>query len=219
MGEGDPRCSYNQAMAFPLEKGTFDALIFDCDGTLVDSAEAHLYSLQQALAPLGLTITPEWYHPRHGLGPEDLLDAYEADFKVGSLARDVFYDRVNQAYLSGVHLIKEIKVVADVAREWFGKVPMAIASNGVRKNVEATLIATRLRPLFYTLVTADDVEHGKPAPDVYIEAASRLRVNADRVVVFEDSDEGLEAARRAGMRAYDIRQVWSPMRQSHGLKL
>ena len=205
-------------MAFPLEKGTFDALIFDCDGTLVDSAEAHLYSLQQALAPLGMTMTPEWYHPRHGLGPEDLLDAFEADFKVESLARDAFYDRVNEAYLSSVHLIKEIKVVADVAREWFGKVPMAIASNGIRKNVESTLIATRLRPLFYTLVTADDVEHGKPAPDVYLEAASRLRVNPDRVVVFEDSDEGLEAARRAGMRAYDIRQVWSPMRHSNGLK-
>jgi len=206
-------------MAFPLEKGTFDALIFDCDGTLVDSAEAHLYSIQQALAPLGMTMTPEWYHPRHGLGPKDLLDAYEADFRVESLAREAFYDRVNEAYLSGVHLIKEIKVVAEVAREWFGRVPMAVASNGVRKNVESTLIATRLRPLFYTIVTADDVKHGKPAPDVYLEAASRLRVNPERAIVFEDSDEGLEAARRAGMRAYDIRQVWSPMRQSHGLKL
>lgn len=219
MGEGDPRGSYDQAMAFPLEKGTFDALIFDCDGTLVDSAEAHFYSLQQALAPLGLTMTPEWYHPRHGLGPEDLLDAYEAEFKVESLIRTEFYERVNHAYLASVHLIQEIKVVTNVAREWFGRVPMAVASNGVRKNVEATLIATRLRPLFYTLVTADDVEHGKPAPDVYLEAARRLRVNPDRAVVFEDSDEGLEAARRAGMRAYDIRQVWSPMRQSHGMKL
>jgi HAD superfamily hydrolase (TIGR01509 family) len=206
-------------MAFPLEKGTFDALVFDCDGTLVDSAEAHFYSLQQALAPMGLTMTPEWYHPRHGLGPDDLLDAYEADFKIQSLVRTDFYQRANEAYLASVHLIQEIKVVADVARQWFGKVPMAVASNGVRKNVEATLIATRLRPLFYTVVTADDVERGKPAPDVYLEAARRMRVDPDRVIVFEDSNEGLEAARRAGMRAYDIREVWSPMRQSHGLKL
>jgi beta-phosphoglucomutase-like phosphatase (HAD superfamily) len=206
-------------MAFPLEKGTFDALVFDCDGTLVDSAEAHLYSLQQALAPLGLTMSPEWYHPRHGLGPDDLLDAYEADFKVESLAREDLYERVNEAYRSSIHLIQEIKIVTDVAREWFGRVPMAVASNGIRKNVEATLIATRLRPLFYTLVTADDVEHGKPAPDVYLEAARRMRVKPERAIVFEDSDEGLEAARRAGMRAYDIRQVWLPMRQSQGLKL
>lgn len=206
-------------MAFPLVNGTFDALVFDCDGTLVDSAEAHLYSIQQALAPIGLAMPPEWYHPRHGLGPEDLLDAYEADFKVESLARADFYQRANEAYLASVHLIQEIKVVADVARQWFGKVPMAVASNGIRKNVEATLITTRLRPLFYTVVTADDVKHGKPAPDVYLEAAQRMRVDPDRVIVFEDSNEGLEAARRAGMRAYDIREVWSPMRQSHGLKL
>ena len=200
-------------MAFPLEKGTFDALVFDCDGTLVDSAEAHLYSIQQALAPLGQTMPPEWYHPRHGLGPDDLLDAYEADFKVESLVRKDFYEQVNEAYLSSVNLIREIKVVADIARDWFGKVPMAVASNGVRRNVEATLIATRLRPLFYTIVTAGDVDHGKPAPDVYLEAARRMRVKPERVIVFEDSNEGLEAARRAGMRALDIREVWSPERE------
>jgi HAD superfamily hydrolase (TIGR01509 family) len=84
---------------------------------------------------------------------------------------------------------------------------MAVASNGVRKNVEATLIATRLRPLFYTIVTAADVEHAKPAPDVYLEAARRMRVRPERIVVFEDSDEGLEAARTAGMRSFDIRRA------------
>ena len=143
----------------------------------------------------------------------------EADFKIEALARADFYQRANEAYLASVHLIQEIKVVADVARLWFGKVPMAVASNGIRKNVEATLIATRLRPLVDTIVTADDVQRGKPAPDVYHEAARRMRVEPDRVIVFEDSNEGLEAARRAGMRAYDIREVWSPMRQSHGIKL
>ena len=203
-------------MAFDLEKGSFDALVFDCDGTLVDSAGAHLYSIQQALAPFGLTMSPEWYQLRHGLGPDDLLDAYEAEFKVESLVRADFYESANDAYLGGVNLIQEIKVVADVARKWFGTVPMAVASNGVRKNVEATLVATRLRPLFYTIVTADDVENAKPAPDVYLEAARRMRVKADRVIVFEDSDEGLEAAHRAGMRSFDIRKVWSPDRESQG---
>jgi beta-phosphoglucomutase-like phosphatase (HAD superfamily) len=203
-------------MAFVLEKGTFDALVFDCDGTLVDSAGAHLYSIQEALAPLGLSMPPEWYQSRHGLGPDDLLDAYEAEFKVESLARADFYERANEAYLGGVNLIQEIKVVADVARQWFGTVPMAVASNGVRKNVEATLIATRLRPLFYTIVTAGEVKHAKPAPDVYLEAARRMRVKPERVTVFEDSDEGLEAAKRAGMRSFDIRKVWAPGHGSRG---
>lgn len=196
-------------MAFSLEKGTFDALVFDCDGTLVDSAPAHLSSIQQALAPLGLTMSPEWYKQRTGLGPDDLLDAYESDFKVASLIRSDYYQRVNEAYLANLNLIQEIKIVADVARKWFGQVPMAVASNGVFKNVEATLIETRLRPLFYTIVTASDVARPKPAPDVYMEAARRMRVKPDRVIVFEDSDEGLHAAQSAGMRSIDIRTVWS----------
>ncbi|QNI38228.1 HAD family hydrolase [Edaphobacter albus] len=196
-------------MALDLEKGTFDALIFDCDGTLVDSANAHLYSIQQGLAPLGLTMSPEWYHKRTGLGPEDLLDAYEAEFRVESLVREDFYERVNQAYLANLHLVQEIKVVTEVARKWFGTVPMAVASNGIRKNVEATLIALRLRPMFYTIVTSDEIERPKPAPDVYLEAAKRMRVLPKRVIVFEDTNEGLEAAHRAGMKAIDVREVRS----------
>jgi beta-phosphoglucomutase-like phosphatase (HAD superfamily) len=194
-------------MAFVLEKGTFDALVFDCDGTLVDSAGAHFYSIQQALAPLDLTMPPEWYKRRTGLGPDDLLDAFEAEFTTQPLDRRAFYERTNEAYLAGVNLIQEIKVVTDVARQWFGKIPMAVASNGVRRNVEATLVATRLRPLFYTIVTADDVEHAKPAPDVYLEAARRMRVSPERVIVFEDSNEGLEAAHAARMRSFDVRKA------------
>lgn len=194
-------------MVFELEKGTFDALVFDCDGTLVDSAPAHLHSMQEALSHQGLTMEPEWYSTRHGLGPDDLLDAYEADFKVEALVREDFYRRVNEVFLVNLHLIREIQVVTDVARHWFGIVPMAVASNGVRKNVEATLIATRLRPLFYTIVTAGEVEHAKPAPDVYLEAAQRMQVAPERTIIFEDSNEGLEAAHRAGMKAYDIREA------------
>jgi len=211
-----PASRIQKPMEFVLEQGTFDALVFDCDGTLVDSAGAHLYSVQQALAPLDLTMEPEWYHQRTGLGPDDLLDAYEAEFKVDAIERRSFFERTNDAYLGGVNLIQEIKLVTDVARKWFGKVPMAVASNGVRKNVEATLVATRLRPLFYTIVTADDVERAKPAPDVYLEAARRMRVNPARVVVFEDSNEGLEAARSAGMRSFDVRKAYKTQEGSQG---
>jgi len=194
-------------MAFPLVEGTFDALIFDCDGTLVDSAPAHLNSIRQALAPLGLTMSPEWYAPRHGLDPDGLLDAYEADFKVESLAREALWERNNTAFQASIPLIQEITVVADVARQWHGRVPMAVASNGVKENVEATLQSTGLLQLFDTIVTAPEVPRGKPAPDVYLEAARRMNVSPAHCIVFEDSNEGLEAARRAGMKTYDIREV------------
>jgi HAD superfamily hydrolase (TIGR01509 family) len=90
---------------------------------------------------------------------------------------------------------------------------MAVASNGRRRNVEATLrVGTKLLPLFDCIVAAEDVVHGKPEPDVFLEAARRMKVDPDRCVVFEDSNEGLEAAQRAGMRGIDIRAFYSPQR-------
>ena len=87
---------------------------------------------------------------------------------------------------------------------------MAVGSNGRRGNVESTLTATGLLPLFDFVVVASDVPQGKPAPDVFLEAARLMNVAPDRCVVFEDTDEGLEAAHRAGMDGRDIRKVFRP---------
>jgi len=199
-------------MAIFLPEGSFSALIFDCDGTLVDTAPAHLRALQQALEQFALTMTPAWYYPRVGLTPDALLDEYEAQLSSPAPAREGILQRYNVAFHAGLHSIREINVIAEIAREWHGRVPMAVASNGQRRNVEATLRATRLLPLFDCIVGAEDVAHGKPEPDVFLEAARRMKVAPDRCVVFEDSNEGLEAALRAGMRGIDIRAYYSPQR-------
>jgi HAD superfamily hydrolase (TIGR01549 family) len=199
-------------MASFLPEGSFSALIFDCDGTLVDTAPAHLSALQQALEPLALTMAPAWYYPRVGLTPDALLDEYEAQLSRPAPAREGILQRYNVAFQAGLHSIKEINVIAEIAREWHGRVPMAVASNGQRRNVQATLRVTKLLPLFDCIVGAEDVAHGKPEPDVFLEAARRMKVAPDRCVVFEDSNEGLEAALRAGMRGIDIRAFYSPQR-------
>lgn len=198
-------------MAISLVEGTFSGLIFDCDGTLVDTAPAHLAALQEGLAPHGLTMAGEWYYPRVGLTPNALMDEYEA--LIGQSApREDIYARYNVAFQAGLNLMPEITVIAEIAREWRGRVPMAVATNGHRENVQATLKATKLLPLFDFIVAAEDVERGKPAPDVFLEAARRMGVATERCVVFEDSDEGLEGARTAGMRGIDIRKYYAPQR-------
>jgi beta-phosphoglucomutase-like phosphatase (HAD superfamily) len=199
-------------MAISLLEGTFSALIFDCDGTLVDTAPAHLRALQQALEPLDLTMSPEWYYPRGGLTPDALLDEYEAQLTLSALPRKGIFERYNAAFSSSLPLIQEITMIAMIARAWHGRVPMAVASNGRRTNVEATLRVTKLLPLFDCIVAAEDVKHGKPAPDVFLEASRRMHVEAGRCIVFEDSNEGLEAARKAGMRTVDNREYDSPER-------
>ncbi len=198
-------------MAISLVEGTFAGLIFDCDGTLVDTAPAHLAALQDGLAAHGLTMADDWYYPRVGLTPDGLMDEYEALIGRRTPRNDI-YARYTIAFQAGLHLMQEITVIAEIARAWYGRVPMSVATNGHRENVEATLEATKLRPLFDFIVAAEDVEHGKPAPDVFLEAARRMGVAAADCVVFEDSDEGLEGARRAGMLGTDIREYYAPRR-------
>ena len=198
-------------MGISLVEGTFAGLIFDCDGTLVDTAPAHLAALQVGLDAHGLSMTKEWYFPRGGLTPGALMDDYEA-LLGAPVPREDILARYTVAFQAELRYLQEVTVIAEIARAWHGRVPMAVASNGQRENVEASLTVTKLRPLFDYIVAAEDVEQGKPAPDVFLEAARQMGVAARDCIVFEDSNEGLEAARRAGMRTVDIREYFAPER-------
>jgi HAD superfamily hydrolase (TIGR01549 family) len=195
-------------MTLELDAERVDGLIFDCDGTLADTAPAHYYALQAGLKELGLSMDAPWYFERVGLTPAALFDEFEG--VVGPFDRERLIGGYTTAFQEGLSRLQEVEVIAAIAREWKGKVPMAVASNGTRVNVQTTLRETGLLELFDTVVVAEDVAAGKPAPDVFLEAARRMGVAAERCVVLEDSDEGLEAARRAGMDGRDIRLVFTP---------
>lgn len=87
----------------------------------------------------------------------------------------------------------------DAARRVADAYPVAIASSAHRAVIGAALEATGLAPIFEVVVSSDDVEHGKPAPDVYLEAARRLGTDPARCLVIEDSLNGVRAAKAAGM--------------------
>ena len=205
-------------MTTVLREGSFDALIFDCDGTLVDTPPAHLRALRRGLEVYGLAMTDEFYYARVGLGPQELFDEFEAEVVGAPVPRADILSHYAVAFQQGLQLLQEVSVIAEIARTWKGRVPMAVGSNGQRANVEATLTVTHLLPLFDFVVVAADVPHGKPAPDIFLEAARRMKVSPERCIVFEDSDEGLEAARLAGMDGRDIRKVYQPAwaKAAHG---
>lgn len=186
-------------------------MIFDCDGTLVDTSPAHLAALQVGLDAHGLTMAKEWYFPRGGLTPDALMNDYE-ELLGRTVPREDIFARYTVAFQAGLQDLREVTVIAEIARQWHGRVPMAVASNGRRENVEASLTATKLLPLFDYVVAAEDVKRGKPEPDVFLEAARRMEVAAADCIVFEDTDEGLEGALRAGMRRVDIREYFAPIR-------
>lgn len=186
----------------------FSAIIFDCDGTLVDTAPVYHRAYNTVLGRYATEMPADWYFARLGLSAEALLREYASEFGL-RLEPAELMEPLAEAYRKGLHDLRVIEIVASVAQHYHERVPMAVASAGKREIVEATLNATGIRDLLQEVVTVDDVGgQTKPAPDLFLEAARRLGVRASECTVFEDSDEGLEAARRAGMTATDVRTIY-----------
>jgi len=188
----------------------YSAIIFDCDGTLVDSTRLYFQSWNALFKNYAPEMPWAWFAGHLGCSWPQIFEEYQRECGV-VLDPTAALEEFNRAYLDALNTLSEIEIVAEVARRHLGKVPMAVASGGTREIVEATLRAVNLLNLFNTVVTIEDVQgRGKPAPDIFLEAAGRLEVPPDECTVFEDSDEGIEAACRAGMTASDVRLVYRP---------
>jgi beta-phosphoglucomutase-like phosphatase (HAD superfamily) len=111
------------------------------------------------------------------------------------------------AYLPLIAQVEPINAVVGIARENHGKIPMAVASGGMRPIIEQVLDQLGIRHLFKAIVTSEDVVHQKPAPDIFLEAARRIGVAPQFCRAYEDTDLGLKAIRAAGMEAVDVRQL------------
>ena len=187
-----------------LANGNFAALLFDCDGTLADTAELHHYAIAAATKSLGHDMPKEWYLDRVGLSLDQLLQEFKKLCGV-QLHRKDLSPIEEEIYCRNTSMIREIATVASIVRKNAGKLPMAVVSSSTRRMVIATLEALRLTPHFSAVITVEDIENPKPAPDGFLKAAQRLGIEPSRCLVFEDSQHGLDAARSANMAAQDVR--------------
>ena len=198
----------------------FSALIFDCDGTLADTMPTHYRAWSAALSALGAEFKESQFYAMGGMPTATIIQALNDEYGYTLEVESTHHDK-EQRYLTLLHQVTEIKAVADIARAYHGKVPMAVASGGARHVVEATLEAVGLTGLFDVIVTADDVVNGKPDPEVFLKAAERLGVAPADCIIYEDGEVGLEAARVAGIRAIDVRVLWDghPSEESQRIAL
>ena len=197
-------------MTFDIPAGTL-GLIFDCDGTIADTMPLHYQAWVAALGGHGVEFPEALFYELAGVPTEGIIrilnDRHGHRMPVRETA--ALKDRLSEEFLPRV---LPIEPVVRVAREYHGKLPMAVASGGNRPVVVKTLAAAGLTDLFAVVVTAEDVVHGKPAPDIFLEAARRLGVPPDRCVGFEDGELGLQSVRAAGMVAIDVRPAYLPGR-------
>jgi HAD superfamily hydrolase (TIGR01509 family) len=183
----------------------YDAAIFDCDGTLVDTMPLHHAAWQAAFVRYQAPFEFPWelFLRRAGMTLEETVEGLNLEFGCDLPPRPVA-DAQREEFRLRSDQIEPIDYVAQFARRIARHHPAAIASGNSRASVEDILQRIGLLDCFQTIVAADDVREGKPSPEAFLLAASRLCVPPGRCLVLEDGDLGLEAARRAGMDAYRV---------------
>ncbi|MBE8470609.1 HAD family hydrolase [Streptomyces justiciae] len=185
------------------------SVIFDLDGTLVDSEPNYYEAGRQVLAEYGVPGYTWADHERYvGISTLETVGIWKREYRLAASVAEVF-DAKNRRYLelarAATRAYPEMrKFVELLATEG---VPMAVASGSSPEAIEAILAGTGLDAFLRTVVSADEVERGKPAPDVFLEAARRLGAAPADCVVLEDAAPGAAAAHAAGMRCIAIPYV------------
>jgi beta-phosphoglucomutase len=192
------------------------AVIFDFNGIIVDDEPIHFELFKKVLAEEGIVLTEDAYYARY-LGFDD-RGAFTFSFGVHnrSLSHDKLAELIErkavyyqEAIRNHVAIFPGVKsLVADLAQS----LPLAVASGALRNEIETILTTAGLINYFKAIVSAEDVERGKPEPDVFLKALEFLNaktngndpIQAADCVVIEDSKEGIRGARRAGMKCLAV---------------
>ncbi|NJN98979.1 MAG: HAD-IA family hydrolase [Anaerolineales bacterium] len=180
------------------------ALIFDCDGTLADTMPLHYLAWQQTLQAVGGQFPEKLFYELGGASNDRIVATLNQTFSYQFDAKLLSHEK-DERYLKLVPQAKPIEAVVAIARQYKGRLPLAVATGGTPTLVKTTLQAIGLFDFFDTIVTSHDVAHAKPAPDTFLECARRMHVAPELCHVFEDADFGIEGAQRAGMSVTDIR--------------
>jgi HAD superfamily hydrolase (TIGR01509 family) len=182
------------------------AALFDWDGVVIDSGAAHKKSWELLAAERGLPLPHDHFLRGFGMKNEAIIpkllqwtdvpeDIRELSLRKEALYRDVVRNE-GVTVLPGVE--RYLQSLLDAG------IPRVIGSSTHRANIELILSVTGLARFFSDMITAENVSHGKPDPEVFLKAAALAGVAASDAVVFEDAHVGIEAAKAAGMSAVGV---------------
>lgn len=188
-------------------------LIFDCDGTLADTMPLHFRAWRSTLDRYGIELDEDRFYSLGGQPTVKIVELL-AEEQGLELDADAVAHEKEEAFLARLPEVKPIDAIVEIVRANVGKLPMAVASGSHRAVVFDVLKIIGLDDLFdeNTVVGAEDTALHKPNPDVFLEAARRIGVDPEKCRVYEDAQLGIEAARRANMECFDVRDVFTPAR-------
>ena len=187
------------------------AIIFDCDGTLADTMPPHFLAWRLTLGRYGIELDEDRFYALGGWPTDKIIELLASERGLILDVPAVALEKEN-SFEEILHEVTAIDHVVGIARRYSGKMPLAVATGGVRRICERILNHVGILELFDHVVTADDVEKHKPNPDIFLEAARRLNVAPENCLVYEDTDPGITAAKAAGMHWIDVRTFYKPRR-------
>jgi beta-phosphoglucomutase-like phosphatase (HAD superfamily) len=181
-------------MKLPLPARAFRAYLFDCDGTIADSMPLHYVAWTRALSEWKCEFPEQLFYSWGGTPTPEIIaklnQRYGLEMPVEQVAR-----RKEVLYLENISRLTAVPEVLEHIERSHGEVPFAVVSGDSRETVTASLTALNLLDRFETLVCAGDYRRGKPDPEPFLLAASRLGVAPGDCLVFEDTDLATVGAR------------------------
>lgn len=191
-----------------VDEEELQALIFDCDGTLIDTMPAFWEAWVQTCQIYDLDFNEQRFYAMAGIPVRDIFEVLISEAVHLKEKPDIDAVVKTKMDISAATVAEigtpKIDVVVAIAHKYHGKVPLAVASSGHRSNVLQALRDNGILDMFDAVVTAEDVVNHKPAPDIFLLAAHKLGCDPTKCRGYEDAKAGLQALHAAGMEAINV---------------
>lgn len=183
----------------------YDGLIFDMDGTVIDTMPSHAKAWEMVGQHFGYPFNGNLLYEMGGAPVKTI--ALEM-MKRHAMPLDQLNNVIELKREYGKELIMKhaaLLPAANVVRSFYSKKPLALGTGSHRAMTEILLDKFDFEKYFSAIVTAEDIQNHKPAPDTFLHCAELIKVKPQRCLVFEDGDLGIQAGLRAGMDVFDVR--------------
>jgi HAD superfamily hydrolase (TIGR01509 family) len=194
-------------MRLKLPLGSFGAYLFDCDGTIADSMPLHYVAWKRVLGEWNCEFDEKLFYEWGGMPIAEIISTLNQRHGL-SMPVETVAHRKESLYFELLPQLKPVPEVLEHIEKQHGRIPFAVVSGSTRDSVTASLFTLKLLDRFDAFVCAGDYQKGKPDPEAFLLAASKLGVAPQNCLVFEDTGMGVQAAKAAGMAWVKVPPPW-----------